>query len=432
MRSPRPCASFSDAFIEDFLMNNDVTTAPAAGPIERRRLHAVLAIASAAFFLLFGYETVRSASVSMFINAYGAARLPYVMALSPVGVIVMIYGYGRLLTRLGAGRTLAVTSLLSGVVLAGCYVAVEMGSAPATALLYVLREGYIVLVIEQYWSFINSTLATSEARRLNGPVCGIASVGAVLGGLTVGRLAPIIGTEALVAVAAATLIPAAVMGSLAYRVAGPPRDETTTDRQAVLGLGLFRQHRTLGHVALLILLTQLFSTLLDLRFSTLTEVALPEKDTRTAFFGDFYAALNGTAFLLQFVVTPLVLRYVSLRQVHLAIPLLHMFAMGVVFFEPTLAVAAVAFLLFKSIDYSVFRATKEILYIPLPYDARYRAKEVIDAFGYRASKGVTSGAVSVVTMIGGAIPGFIYPVAGFATALGWWRTADRATREPMA
>ena len=45
-----------------------------------------------------------------------------------------------------------------------------------------------------------------------------------------------------------------------------------------------------------------------------------------------------------------------------------------------------AFALFKTIDYSTFRAAKEILYIPLSFDARYRAKEVIDVFGYRFGK----------------------------------------------
>jgi AAA family ATP:ADP antiporter len=49
--------------------------------------------------------------------------------------------------------------------------------------------------------------------------------------------------------------------------------------------------------------------------------------------------------------------------------------------------AGTAFVLFKAFDYSLFRAAKEILYIPLSFDERYRAKEFIDVFGYRCSKG---------------------------------------------
>lgn len=397
--------------------------------IDAERLKAVLAIAGAAFFLLFGYEAARSASASLFINAYSAANLPWVMACSPVGVVLMLYGYGWLLTRIGSARTLVVTSIAAAAALAICWLAVSLGSRPATAVLYVLREGYVVIVIEQYWSFINSTLSQDQAKRFNGPVCGLASVGAILGGLTVGRLAPVIGTEALIGIAAVVMLPAAIMGWFAYARAGRPRGEEATSTHSVLGLGLFRQHRVLRNVALLILLTQLFSTLLDLRFSTLVEASLPGKDERTAFFGDFYAALNGAAFLLQFVVTPLILRHVSLRRVHLTIPLLHMLAMVWLFIDPALSVAAGAFLLFKAVDYSLFRAAKEILYMPLPFDARYRAKEVIDAFGYRAAKGGTSGVIAAVTMAVGVIPGVAYPIIAFLTAAGWWRTANYATKD---
>jgi len=43
----------------------------------------------------------------------------------------------------------------------------------------------------------------------------------------------------------------------------------------------------------------------------------------------------------------------------------------------------------KPIDYSLFRAAKKILYIPFSFDVRYRAKEVIDVFGYRFGKGAS-------------------------------------------
>ena len=51
------------------------------------------------------------------------------------------------------------------------------------------------------------------------------------------------------------------------------------------------------------------------------------------------------------------------------------------------ASAGLAYMAFKVIDYSVFRAAKELLYIPLSFDRRYRAKELIDVFGYRFGKG---------------------------------------------
>ena len=382
---------------------------------------AVLALAAAAFFLLCGYEFIRSVSTSLYIGAYGAHRLPVVMALAPVGTLGFLYGYGWLLSRTGAQRTLFLTSILSGLGILGCYLAIRMGYNLALGGLYVFREGYIVLIIEQYWSFINSTLNTGQAKRLNGPVCGIASMGAISGGMIVGYAARGLGSEQLLLFAALSLLPAGALAWWAYTLGGEPT-RSARERAAhrePLALVLFRQNRTLVYLALLIVTTQVVSTVLDLRFSGLLEASKPVKDERTAYLGSFYAVLNGAAFFLQFMAAPLLLRAFSLRTGHLAIPFVHLATCAILLLHPTLTTAAGAYLLFKALDYSVFRAGKEVLYIPLSFDARYKAKEVIDAFGYRASKGGTSGLLALAGLVFGRLPGALFPSIAILSAGGW-------------
>src|SRR4029079_9852309 len=103
------------------------------------------------------------------------------MALTPLGVAAMLYAYARLLSRLGPRRTLWWTSLLSGAAILACYFALRAGFAPAAGVLYIVREAYIVLLIEQYWSFINSTLNIPQAKVVNGYILGIGSLGAIAG-----------------------------------------------------------------------------------------------------------------------------------------------------------------------------------------------------------------------------------------------------------
>ena len=391
---------------------------------------AAVAIGAAASFLLFGYEAVRSASTSLVVTHYGVESLPWVMALSPVGTAAMLYGYALLLSWLGAKHTLATSSLLSAAMLALCWAALPYAAGPASALLYILREGYIVLLIEQYWSFVNSTLKPAEAKRVNGPICGLASIGAIVGGLTVGHLAPVLGTEPLILLTALSLIPATALGVVAFNLGGTPRGETTSkSSHSVLALDLFGKHRVLFRLAILILLTQTVSTVLDLCFNGLLAEAVPLQDERTAYLGNLYALLNSCAFVMQFFATPLLLRYVALRHIHMGIPLLHVVAAGLVLLEPHLMVAAGAYILFKVIDYSLFRAGKELLYMPLPYDARYRAKEVIDAFGYRASKGAASGLVAAVGWLAGALPIAVYPVVAMLASIGWHGVARGVSEE---
>jgi len=51
----------------------------------------------------------------------------------------------------------------------------------------------------------------------------------------------------------------------------------------------------------------------------------------------------------------------------------------------------------KSLDFSVFGVVKEMLYIPLKPDEKFRAKAVIDVFAYRSSKAVASLLILFIT-----------------------------------
>ncbi len=373
----------------------------------------------AAAFLLGGYELVRSPSNSLFKETYGKGALPYVMAATPLAVVAILYLYGRLLTRLGARRTMLVTTVGSCAVLVGLYVAVEAGWAFSRAILYVFREAYVVLLIEQYWSFINSTLATDSAKRLNGPICGIASLGAIGGGVLVAGISTKVGSVSLLVMAALVTLPAAGLMDLAYGRCGEPHDRGGSRRSDTLGLRLFGSHRMLAILLAVILLTQGVSALLDLNFQGILQDAIPEVDRQTAFSGRFFAGVNTVSFVMQFVVTPLVLRLVPLGLIHLAIPLAHVAGCIYLLRSPSLFAAGLAYTLFKALDYSTFRAAKEILYIPLPFDARYRAKEVIDVFGYRCGKGGASLAVMGLKAAGWAMTEARFAV-GAIVAAGLW------------
>ena len=75
-------------------------------------------------------------------------------------------------------------------------------------------------------------------------------------------------------------------------------------------------------------------------------------------------------------------------------------------------------MLFKAFDYSIFRAAKEVLYIPLGFDARYRAKEVIDVFCYRTGKGGSSLLIVLAQKAGLAMNNY-YLAIGFAVTALW-------------
>ena len=392
----------------------------------KQTILATIAIAAAASFLLCGYEFIRAVSDSLFIGAYGAKNLPWVMAAIFPGVCLMIYGYGRLLSRFGASHALLITSLLSIAVIVSAYLLILKGYLFATAIIYVFREAYIVLIIEQYWSFVNSTLSSEQARRLNGPFCGLASLGSITGGFLVGRLAESLGSQTLLLFTAGSLLPAAVCSYTAYALAGEPQPSDAEKRGKLghTGLKVFLRSRYLVFIALLILTTQVVSTVLDLRFKGFIEIAKPVADERTAFIGNFYGTLGIAAAVLQFIVAPLLMRFAPLRMVHLSIPAVHLVTCAILTVAPSLWSAAAAFLIFKALDYSIFRAGKEIFYIPLSFDARFRAKQIIDSFGYRASK---SGSAIIIALLG--LTGSAFSIIAMAAAVIWSGIISNLTKQ---
>ncbi len=389
--------------------------------LPRRILFAAFAISAAASFLLCGYEFIRAVSESLFIAAYTSENLSRVLAAVLPGMLLILYIYGRLLSWLGAKRTLAISSVLSGTLILGCYFALLNDVRFATAILYVFREAYIVIVIEQFWSFVNSTLTTKQAKAINGPFCAIASVGSVAGGLLVGRWAETLGSETLLLFTAASLIPVAIFGVIAYNLAGEPKPSVIEEggRRGHLGVKTLFSSKYLVFIGLLILCTQVISAVLVIRFDGLVEKEIHNADTMTAYFGKFYAGLGAISAVLQLIVVPIALRFVSVRIIHIGIPIVHLVNSVILTLKPSLQTGARAFLMFKAFDYSLFRATKELFYMPLSYDERYRAKQIIDSFGYRFGKSGSANVIELIRLIVTTIPVAAFSITVMVASCIW-------------
>lgn len=397
-------------------------------------LPAVLAITAAATLALLSYEMVRSAASSVFLAQHGAGRLPEALMLVPLAMVALTFAVSWLLRRLGPARTYAVTLVASGLVLAAAALAARRRLPGGAFLLYVFAQGYIVLIVEQSWAFINSQFSTGDGKRWNGFIIAFSTVGSVLGGLLTGVLSETLGSEGIVLCAAALTAAAALVSRHAFRRAA--RERTAVDRQPArladhFAWSLLRSDPTLWRLALMVAAAQSISVLFDIVFHRSLQLAMPLQDPRTAFLGFFWGGVNAVAFVLQVGLCPWLLRRVPIRRILAAIPLLYAAAALGGVFLPVLPALGAAFFLTKTVDYSVFRAAKEVLYIPLPFTARYRAKLTIDALIYRSTKGAASALLGVGTLVAGALPARLYPLLA-ALLGGFWHGVSRGLPEPAS
>jgi hypothetical protein len=291
-------------------------------------------MASAAALTLAGYELVRSPSNSMFASVYGKGQLPLVTALIPLMVVAVAFFYARTLTALGPRRTLLASTLGTGVLLVISSLAVKYKVNSILWFLYLFKEAYIVLLIEQYWSFINSSISQQESRRINGIVCGVASLGSILAGVIGSQLAESVGTTNLILVAGLVTIPAALIADRAFALFGEPQDKdknsAKSDAQLAkdVGINAFGRERVLVIIMALVVIGQLVGTLLGLGFQGSLYDAMPDAAKQSAYSYVFYAWVNGIAAVFQFFVAPLALAFLGPRRILIAVPCLHILATG--------------------------------------------------------------------------------------------------------
>lgn len=362
----------------------------------------VLLAGFSALFTFAGYEMVRSPAESIFLSYFSASYKPYALSLVPLVMWLFIYFYGIILSYLGPLKAMAVSMLFSAVSFSSFYFL--LNSHPSAALafsIFIFKEAYVVIISEQYWSYINSVLIEEESRIFNGPVAGLGALGSLVGGWFVSRYVGIFKTDLYLLFSGLCLLPALVLFYTAYRRSGEPQPsaEEAGGRKGHLHISILWENKTVLYIALMIFTTQVVATLFDINFTGFVKEGIPDKDLRTAFLGDFWMKVNIASFSMQFLLTPLLLRRASVKFVLVAVPLVHIITSVFIILKPGIFSAGLAFLLFKSMDYSIFRAAKETLYIPFSYDTRYRAKQVADAFTYRFSKGFTSVVMSLTDML---------------------------------
>ncbi|MDY0297785.1 MAG: hypothetical protein RB296_10750 [Acidobacteriota bacterium] len=409
---------------------------PESSALPRRAspLLPVILITASGTLTLGGYEMVRSAAASIFLNHYSADRLPEALVLVPPAMFLLTWIFSVVLRRIGPGATYLSTLVLSGLVLTAATEAVRGRVPGAPYALYVFAQAYIVLIVEQVWAFINSRIRPGEGKRWNGPIIAASTLGSICGGLVTGKLSVGLGSERLVIIAAVLTAASSVLGWLAFHLPGPqprPRKNEPARFSDHFAWDLLRNHPTIRRLAWMVMAQQAVSVLLDIAFHRALQQAMPLQDPRTAFLGYFWAAVNLFSLVLQLGVCPWLLSRTSLRNVHATVPLLYgSVALAAVFF-PLLSILGAAFFLSKTVDYSVFRAAKEVLYIPLSFQARYRAKMTVDALIYRSTKGVVSAALSIAGRSVGFLPLRLYPLLAVIVCAGWNRST-RGLPEPAA
>ena len=150
-------------------------------------------------------------------------------------------------------------------------------------------------------------------------------------------------------------------------------------------------------IAAALLCAQLVQPIVEFQFIKAIEETYHELDERTQFFSLFFGILGIVSIIVNLTLTPLIHHYLGIFAGMLVQPFATVFCSVGFFVQPTLWMGSVMKIADRGLSYSINRASKEQLYIPLDPKVTYQAKAWIDMLGYRMFKIAGAGLILLLT-----------------------------------
>jgi AAA family ATP:ADP antiporter len=352
------------------------------------------ALCAISFVSMVGYAMARTPIEAIFIEDWGRDAMPLAWLGIAVGAVALVSLWDRISTRLSLPRMLFLLSAASGVGFALLLLAMEAGLPQASFLAYIFKDLYIVLLVETFYAFANSTYPLKTARWAYGLFGIMASLGGRVGNKAIEPLATSMGTERVPWLVLPSLI--LVCFFVGWIAHGSDRKESFKPQSAdgdkpglMLALKTVQKSRYLLWLVFLIASVQLATNLIEYVYQGYLETHFVLPAERAGISGDVYAAIDD--FTLAFnLAAGLVLRHLGVSLTLLVIPLLVGCSAGLTLVFPGFLALGACKVANKSFDYSLFRVAKEALYLPLSYDEKTKGKAVVDVLTYRVAKGGAS------------------------------------------
>lgn len=341
------------------------------------------------FLIILALYQLKPASRSLFIESWGASHLPYVWILTALTFVVFIAYYHRLVERCSRLHVVLGTCLVfSGLLILFRVLSSHPGRIISTCF-YILVDIVGVVLVEQFWSLTNSVYTTGEGKTWYGFVGTGGLVGGVVGGSVstiLIRMTPL-QTPDLLLTAAGTILLIFLLTWVMGRIGlycevdhVAPLDRVGTSWR------ILRHSRYFLLIAAILLLAQLASPLVEYQFLNGVEGYYPEREDRTAFLSMFFGLMGLISVGVNLGITPLIHRYLGAIAGLLVQPLMISLCSWVFFLQSSLFFGSTTRICDRALSYSINRASRELLYVPVDPVLIYQAKAWVDMFGYRLFK----------------------------------------------
>lgn len=333
------------------------------------------------FCISLEYAITRPASTSLFLHFYGAASFPYVWIYTvPVNfAAVSVYNY--ILPRFGCLKTWVSISILTVCVNTSALLFIDSFHL-LSFLQFLWKDIYILLMYKQIWSLIHSSVPYNRAKYLYGFLFSMGGIAATFGGIIPGFFASSIGSKTLFVFT----FPIYVILLLSYFGAYKNSNFTNFFKKEGPFFPNFKNSSYLIYTLLIVIFMQVSIAFVEYKFNLSLERSILDVDLRTEYTGKILTVIHSLVMILQLIGGAILINCFGLKNIHYIIPV-SLFVNTIIFiFVPTLSFASYLYIYIKAIDFSVFGIVREMLYIPMKVEDKFKAKAFIDVFAFRTAK----------------------------------------------
>lgn len=350
------------------------------------------------FLLLFGYYLLRPVREAMGI-ARGADKLPWLMTGTLLAMALANPAFAALVSRLPRRRFIPWAYRFFAVNMLAFFLAFRWlpnhGGAGLGYAFYIWLSVFNLFVVSVFWGLMSDVWTEPQGKRLFGFIATGGTLGAIAGaamtgiltkGVSLGGFVLKVDPLSLLLLSILTLELAVqcvkrlatifALGDVAHgaREPGPGLLE---------GLRLIGISRYLQLICAYMLLFTITSTFLYLQQGAIVARAFSGTAARTAAFARIDLWVNVLTLATQIFLTGRIITRLGIPVVLSILPVLSLAGFGALWIWPTFGVMALFQVLRRGLHYAVDRPAREILYIPLGPEERYKSKPFIDTFIYR-------------------------------------------------
>jgi len=351
------------------------------------------------FCLLALYSVLKPVRSALILSESGAVAQSYAAAAQASLLLILVPLYGKFASMVNRVRLISIVTLFFAANLLVFY-ALGLAGARIGIAFYVWLGIFNMMAPAQLWAFANDVYSQDRGKRLF-PLVGIGgSLGAWIGAEIASALFGSLGPYRLMLFGVGGLVICMLITIWVHRReqrsvhADEPARESEQPLGKTGGFQLVFRQRYLLYIALLMIVLNTVNTIGEFLLASLVEseavkaVAGAAAGTTEAnwiggFMARFQANVNLLGLLLQMFVVSRIFKYIGVRGALFIQPGIALLSYTSMAFFPVLSIVRVAKTMENSSDYSIQNTTRQALFLPTSREAKYKAKQAIDAFFVR-------------------------------------------------